>query len=280
MVAYVKHSSDQMALGTDTLHAISETTLEGVLRQRAETDQVATAMTEMNATVHEVAKSAASASQAADSADGAANEGKQVVDAAVREIEGLAAEVENAAGAIGTLAAETESIGSLLDVIKAIAEQTNLLALNAAIEAARAGEQGRGFAVVADEVRSLANRTEQATRDIHDMIDRLQHEAAQAVQVMHVGQDKAGQAVDKAELAGQALVSITRAMDEINVLNAQIATAAEQQSAVADEINRNVTNISDVAGETSGGARCTAEESASLAEHAAQLDRLMGEFRI
>jgi methyl-accepting chemotaxis protein len=280
MVAGSKHSSGQIAKGTDALHAISETTLSGVLRQQSETDQVATAMTEMNATVQEVAKSAASASQAASGADEAANQGKRVVDDAVAVIERLAGEVENAAGVIQGLEAETESIGSLLDVIKGIAEQTNLLALNAAIEAARAGEQGRGFAVVADEVRSLANRTEQSTQDIHEMIERLQRGAGDAVEVMKVGQDKAREAVDKAEAAGSALVSITAAMDEINVMNAQIAGAAEEQTAVAEEINRNIVNISEVAAETSDGAKRTASESAPLAEHAARLDRLMGEFRI
>ncbi len=280
MVAAVKQSSDEINAGTEKLHGISDHTLAGVLRQESETDQVATAMTEMNASVHEVAHSASHAAEAVAQADQSANEGKRVVDDAVAVIEQLAEEVEKAAGVIGNLENETGNIGSLLDVIKGIAEQTNLLALNAAIEAARAGEAGRGFAVVADEVRSLANRTEKSTEDIQQMIERLQRGAGDAVRVMQIGQAKAGEAVTKAEVAGQALVSITEGMGRVSDMNAQIASAGEEQSAVAEEINRNLSNITEVAGETSADARKAAAESANLAEQAVRLKNLTGAFAV
>ena len=280
IVTEVKGSAREVAAATEQTQGFSQEALDGVLKQQLETDQVATAMTEMNATVHEVARSAANAADAAKSADEAANTGKRVVDDTIVVIDNLAGEVEHAAQAIHALEEESENIGNVLSVIKGIAEQTNLLALNAAIEAARAGEQGRGFAVVADEVRTLANRSEQSTVEIHTMISRLQQEAENAVQVMNGGRDRAREAVKQAEKAGEWLNAIAAAVDKIDVMNAQIASAAEQQSTVAEEINRNIVNISDVATATSQGAKQTAQTSDELARQADHLRSLVGQFTV
>ena len=280
IVNEVKHSAKGVSGATEQVRRISGETLDGVLKQQLETDQVATAMNEMNATVHEVAKSAADAAEAAKSADEAANTGRQVVEDTIAVIDNLAADVEQAAEAIHSLEKESDKIGTVLAVIREIAEQTNLLALNAAIEAARAGEQGRGFAVVADEVRTLANRSGQSTVEIHQMIDRLQQGAANAVQVMNTSRDRAREAVKQAEVAGASLASITQAVDHIEMMNAQIASAAEEQSAVAEEINRNIVNISDVAAITSKGAEQTAATSRELAQQAEHLDKQVAQFTV
>jgi methyl-accepting chemotaxis protein len=280
IVTEVTGSAREVAAGTTHMQHISQQTLDGVLKQQMETDQVATAMTEMNATVHEVAKSAANAADAARSADEAANTGQQVVEDTIAVIDKLADDVEQAAGAIHALEVESNNIGTVLGVIRGIAEQTNLLALNAAIEAARAGEQGRGFAVVADEVRTLANRSGQATVEIHEMIGRLQQGAVNAVQVMNVSRDRAVEAVKQAEVAGGSLQTITAAVEHIDMMNSQIASAAEEQSAVAEEINRNIVNISDVAAATSQGAEQSAGTSSELARQAEQLDALVEQFTV
>jgi methyl-accepting chemotaxis protein len=278
IVTEVSDSAREVNGATARMRHISQETLDGVLKQQMETDSVATAMNEMDATVHEVAKSAANAAEAADGAEQAANTGQRVVADTINVIDTLASDVERAAQAIHALEEESDKIGTVLGVIKGIADQTNLLALNAAIEAARAGEQGRGFAVVADEVRTLANRSGQATVEIHKMIDRLQQGAANAVQVMNVSRDRAREAVTQAETAGESLKAITSAVDRIDVMNAQIASAAEEQSAVADEINRNISTISAVASATSQGAEQTAATSGDLAHQVEHLDKLMRQF--
>jgi methyl-accepting chemotaxis protein len=280
IVADTKNSAMEMASATEQMARVSEETLDGVLKQQQETDQVATAMNEMNATVHDVARNAGDAADAARKADDAARSGKTIVEEAIAVIDRLAGDVEQSADAIHKLEVESDSISKVLNVIRDIAEQTNLLALNAAIEAARAGEQGRGFAVVADEVRTLANRSEQSTVEIRQMIERLQHGAANAVQVMNSSRDRAREAVTQAEKAGESLADITTAVDHIDAMNSQIAEVAKQQSLVTDEINRNVVNISDVATITSQGAEQTAQSSAELARHAERLGTLVGQFVI
>ncbi len=280
LVGQVAGSTAQLAAAAEELSATSEETSGHVARQQSETEQVATAMNEMSATVQEVARNASDAAQAARAADGEAKQGREVVGSAVRAIDALAAEVEQAADVIQGVEGDSEQIGQVLEVINAISEQTNLLALNAAIEAARAGEQGRGFAVVADEVRTLARRTQDSTEEIRGMIERLQGGAKNAVAVMQTSRDRARSGVEQARDADQSLESITRSVAQISDMNALIATAAEEQTAVAEEINRNVTSISASTQQTAGGAQQTATASEELARLAAQLQELVGQFKV
>lgn len=273
-------SAGQLAAAAEELSAITEQSNTGVMRQQGEIGQVATAMNEMSATVAEVSKNAASAASAAQEADDRAKDGWNVVNTTVQTINNLASEVERTSEVIENLKGDSLSIGTVLDVIRDIAEQTNLLALNAAIEAARAGEQGRGFAVVADEVRTLASRTQQSTREINDMIERLQNGANQAVSVMEMGRTKAEESVAQAAKAGEALQSITGVVDKIKSMNMQIASAAEEQSATAEEINRNIVNISEVAQETAGGSQQTASASDELARLASDLQGQVSKFKV
>jgi methyl-accepting chemotaxis protein len=272
-------SSDQLA-AAEELSAITEQANRGVMRQQGEIEQVATAMNEMSATVSEVSKNAANAASAATDADDRAKDASAVVNTTVETINNLASEVERASEMIENLKGDSLSIGAVLDVIRDIAEQTNLLALNAAIEAARAGEQGRGFAVVADEVRTLASRTQQSTREINDMIEKLQNGANQAVSVMEAGRTKAVESVEQAAKAGEALEAITGVVDNIKSMNMQIASAAEEQSATAEEINRNIVNISEVAQETAAGSQQTASASDELARLASDLQGHVVKFKI
>ncbi|MBL1140778.1 MAG: methyl-accepting chemotaxis protein [Proteobacteria bacterium] len=280
LVKDILGNAGQLAAAAEELSAITEQSNTGVMRQEGEIGQVATAMNEMSATVAEVSKNAASAATAAQEADDQAKDGWSVVNTTVETINNLASEVERTSEVIENLKGDSLSIGTVLDVIRDIAEQTNLLALNAAIEAARAGEQGRGFAVVADEVRTLASRTQQSTREINDMIERLQNGANQAVTVMEMGRAKAVESVEQAAKAGEALQSITGVVDNIKSMNMQIASAAEEQSATAEEINRNIVNISEVAQETAGGSQQTASASDELARLASDLQNQVGKFKV
>ncbi len=280
LVKEILGSSGQLAAAAEELSAVTESSNNGVMRQQGEIEQVATAMNEMSATVTEVSKNAANAATAATDADDRAKVGCEVVNTTVETINNLASEVERTSQVIENLKGDSISIGAVLDVIRDIAEQTNLLALNAAIEAARAGEQGRGFAVVADEVRTLASRTQQSTREINDMIERLQNGANQAVSVMEMGRAKAEESVEQAAKAGEALQAITGVVDNIKGMNMQIASAAEQQSATAEEINRNIVNISEVSQETAGGSQQTASASDELARLASDLQGQVSKFKI
>jgi len=280
MISQVASSTAQLAAAAEETTAVTVQTCDGIRRQQSETEQVAAAMNEMSATVQDVARNAASAAEAAHAADADAANGRKVLARTVEVINMLAREVENATRVIRSLQEDSNNIGSVLDVIRAIAEQTNLLALNAAIEAARAGEAGRGFAVVADEVRTLASRTQQSTSEIQAMIEKLQGGAANAVKVMETGHRQAGEGVTQVAEAGAALESILQAVTTINDMNAQIASAAEQQSAVAEEINRNIVTVSEIAEQTSVGSQQTAATSEELAQLAAQLQSLVGQFRV
>ncbi len=273
-------AASQLASAAEETSAVTRDTNQNILRQQQEVEQVATAMNEMNATVHEVAKNASSAAGAAHNADEQATNGKRVVEKTMDAIESLADEVNSTAGAIRSLAQDSETIGTVLDVIRGIAEQTNLLALNAAIEAARAGEQGRGFAVVADEVRTLAQRTQKSTQEIQEMIERLQKGTSTAVDAMEKSQERAHAGVQQAAEAGTSLDAIKKAVDNITDMNTQIASAAEEQSAVAEEINRNINNISQVAEQSATGAEQTAAASEQLARLAEQLQTMVIRFRV
>ncbi len=275
----ISSTSEQLATASHQLADITKSTEQGVDTQLAQTVEVATAMDEMTATVQEVARSAINASEAASTADAESNNGKTIITQAVSEINILASEVENAANVIHKLENDSNSIGEVLSVIQGIAEQTNLLALNAAIEAARAGEQGRGFAVVADEVRTLASRTQNSTLEIQKTIDRLQHHAKEAVNVMENGRKQAILSVDQAASAGESINTISERIDTIHEMNIQIAGAAEEQTAVAEEINRNVTSISSISNETSIGAKDTSEACKVLLELAEQLKKTVGQFK-
>ena len=236
----------QIASAAEELSAVTEQTSAGVNSQKVETDQVATAMHEMTATVQEVARNAEEASEAAVAADLQAREGDKVVNEAIAQIELLATEVGHSTEAMAELKRESDKIGSVLDVIKSVAQQTNLLALNAAIEAARAGEAGRGFAVVADEVRSLAQRTQKSTEEIEELISGLQNGTRQVATIMDNSRELTVSSVELTRRAGTSLENITRTVSAIQSMNEQIAAAAEEQSATAEEINRSVLNVRDV----------------------------------
>ena len=274
------HATEQLSKESRHASAISEQTSHGAVQQQTETDQVAAAMTQMGATVGEVGKSAGIAAEAAQSADKEANKGRQIVSRTVQSIEGLAVEVNKASDVIKQLALDSENIGMIVDVIKGVAEQTNLLALNAAIEAARAGEQGRGFAVVADEVRTLAQRTQKSTQEIQQMVERLQKGATNAVQVMVSGQSKAQETVRQAVEAGNSLESITKGVTTISAMNIQIASAAEEQISAVDEISRNIAAITTIAEQTAEGAKQSGISSNALTKLAQQLQGLVMQFKV
>ena len=280
VIGQIMNSTAQLASATEQMSVVIERSGEGLKRQQHETDQVATAINEMSATAQEVARNTAQAAQAAQQADAETRNGKLVATEAISAIDALAGAVGEASGVIHKLESESGNIGVVLDVIRSIAEQTNLLALNAAIEAARAGEQGRGFAVVADEVRTLASRTQKSTQEIQEMIERLQAGAGTAVQVMDQagGMAKSGQ--DRVEKAAESLASIAGAVATINDMNTQVASAAEEQSAVTEEIHRNVVAISQVSTETADGARQSATASQQLARLAAELQGLVSQFKM
>lgn len=276
----VADSTHQLTQVSDRVSNVADETLKVVMEQRSETDMVASAMNEMSSTVQEVARNASQTASASRGANDEARNGALVATEALGGIEMLIREIENASKVITKLESDSAGIGMVLDVIKGIAEQTNLLALNAAIEAARAGEQGRGFAVVADEVRTLASRTQQSTEEIQSMIERLQSGARDAVKAMEAARVRAQDGSDQVEKAAENLAMIAGEVTTINDMNTQIATAAEEQSAVAEEIDRNVTNISHIADTTSEGAKQTAQISEELVRLAAELERQVSRFKL
>ncbi|ANB03053.1 methyl-accepting chemotaxis protein [Ectothiorhodospira sp. BSL-9] len=280
IIGQVTGATTQVASAAEELTAVTGETRQRVDHQQNQTEQVATAMNEMTATVVEVARNAADASQAARQVNEEAGEAQQVSAQAIKAIQELSDEIRRAGEVIQKLEADSEKIGAVLDVIQGVAEQTNLLALNAAIEAARAGEQGRGFAVVADEVRTLASRTQKSTLEIEEMIKALQGGTRNAVAVMQAGLKRAEETSNGAAMADRSMASIVHAVGTINDMSTQIASAAEEQSAVAEDINRNVVRISEVGHDVSSGSGEIASAAQELSRLAADLSHAMDRFRV
>nr|WP_310333887.1 methyl-accepting chemotaxis protein [Pseudomonas corrugata] len=280
IVSGLQAGIEQLANSAHSLSAVTEQTNLEVSSQKEETEQVATAMNQMTATVHDVARNAEEAAQAAQTADGKVESGQQVVRQSMARIEQLADSATSASSSIESLSAEIQNIGTVLGVIKSVAEQTNLLALNAAIEAARAGEQGRGFAVVADEVRALARRTRQSTEEIERLVSALRSAAQSSVQQIQNSGELVKLAVSDALQTESALGSIAAAVSLIQQMNQQIAAAAEEQSSVAEEINRSVTSIRASADQSSLAMQGNAASSIELAQLGLELKGMVGHFRL
>jgi len=280
LISQLASTSDKVQQSSVNLLKLNEETQAIVNTQHNSTDSVASAMNEMSETVNEVAQNAESAADAARQADSGASEGQSLVNDSAESIRSLAHDVDKAAEVINTLEKESESVGSVLDVIRGIAEQTNLLALNAAIEAARAGEQGRGFAVVADEVRTLASRTQQSTEEIQEMIERLLHGSRNAVKVMESGRKNAQISVERAESAGSSIIEITKSVALMNEMNSQIAHAAKEQSTVTGEINNNISEISAMSDNTANISSKASKSSLELSQYAQELDDIVKNFTI
>ncbi|MFB2660816.1 methyl-accepting chemotaxis protein [Shewanella mangrovisoli] len=279
-VAQVSDSTSLLATSAEEMSAITHETQQMANRQHLETEQVATAMNEMAATVQEVAHNATDAADAATHASESTEQGKQLVEKVISTISLLADEIALAANVINELERNTTQIDSVLVVIRNIADQTNLLALNAAIEAARAGEQGRGFAVVADEVRTLASRTQASTTEIQQMIETLQQSAKATVSSMNTSTATTQSCVSLVHEAGSALEAITQAVSTISQMNIQIASAANEQCAVSAEINKNVNNINDIATNATESAVQTSRAGDELAQLSMRLTTLLSQFKI
>jgi methyl-accepting chemotaxis protein len=271
---------DGLAQSAESLAQVTKETRDGVEQQDKETNQLTVAIGELTLAADEVAKNAAGAEQAAIEARANAGDGSEVVSQVSGSIKRLAKRVDDAAVVVRQLAEGTQSIGQVSESITAIAEQTNLLALNAAIEAARAGEQGRGFAVVADEVRNLAQRTQEATHEIRGIIEQLVSASDQAVEVMDGSKKEADQSVIDSNRAGDALNQIASAVESIKEMNSVIATAASEQTSVASEINNNIIAINEVSHQTSEGTSRTLKESEEVAQISAQLDKMVNQFKV
>ncbi|KAA8691321.1 HAMP domain-containing protein [Pseudomonas caricapapayae] len=280
LISEMKDGVVQVASAAEELSAVTEQTSAGVNAQKLETEQIATAMQQMTATTHEVSRNAAQAVNTAQIASQLALKGGQVVDRTRSQIETLAREMNMTRTAMAALRGNTQSIGGVLDVIKTVADQTNLLALNAAIEAARAGEAGRGFAVVADEVRGLAVRTRTSTDEIALLINELQTSTHHMGQVLEQNLALTDSSVELSTQASEMLQSITASVHEIEVMNEQIAVATEQQSNVGEEIGRGVTNVRDISDQTAAASEETATSSVELARVSARLQEMTNRFII
>ncbi|MCJ8339420.1 MAG: methyl-accepting chemotaxis protein [Pseudomonadales bacterium] len=280
IITQVATSTEQLTGATVEMTAVTKQTADNLQAQELELSQTSAAMEQMSATVQEVAQSAALAAESASKADTAASRGRSIVDQVSGSIHTLAAEIEDTQAVITRLDHETENVDSILEVITSIAEQTNLLALNAAIEAARAGEQGRGFAVVADEVRTLASRTQMSIAEIQQMTGRLKSEAKNSVQAMQNGHATTVVTVDLSTQAEQSLSQISEAVTTINEMNVQIASAAEQQSAVAEQTSSSINKINQAAIENSAGAQQLATATEEIAQLSESLKQLVGHFKV
>jgi len=280
LVGDLKDGVVQVASAAEELSAVTEQTSAGVQSQKVETDQIATAMQEMTASTHEVSRNAGNAAKSAQEASQQALQGDAAVNKAVAQIELLASEMNSTKTAMAALRSHAESIGGVLDVIKAVSEQTNLLALNAAIEAARAGEAGRGFAVVADEVRGLAQRTRSSTDEIAQLITGLSQSTDRMAAVLEQNVQLTDSSVDLSREASEMLKRITQSVEGIKAMNEQIACAAEQQSAVGEEISRSVTNVRDISDQTAAASEETASSSMELARIGVRLQEMTQRFKV
>ncbi|MGA9703262.1 MAG: methyl-accepting chemotaxis protein [Pseudomonas sp.] len=276
----ISGSATQLASAAEELNAVTDESARGLTQQNNEIEQAATAVNEMTSAVEEVARNAVSTSEASRNATTSAGDGRDLVQETVSAIERMSGDVQASATLIGDLANESRDIGKVLDVIRGLADQTNLLALNAAIEAARAGEAGRGFAVVADEVRALAHRTQQSTSEIERMIGSIQAGTEHAVDSMRNSTERAESTLNIAKGAGMSLDTINTAIVEINERNLVIASAAEEQAQVAREVDRNLVNIRDLSVQSATGASQTSAASSELSRLAVDLNGMVGRFRL
>uniref|UniRef100_UPI00258FE0E3 methyl-accepting chemotaxis protein n=1 Tax=uncultured Pseudomonas sp. TaxID=114707 RepID=UPI00258FE0E3 len=279
-VSHIGEASTQLASAAEEMNAVTEEASRGLQRQNGEVEQAAAAVNEMTAAVEEVARNAASASTSAQQSERSTGLGAARVTETVNAINSLTSTVSHTSEQIVALAGQAQGIATVVDVIRGIAEQTNLLALNAAIEAARAGEQGRGFAVVADEVRALAHRTQESTREIEQMIGGIQSCSEGAVQAMQRSRDEATATLKIAHEAGAALEEIARSITEINERNFLIATASEEQAQVARSVDQNLVSIRDLSIQTSAGAHQTAAAAHEVSRLAVDMNRLVGRFSV
>ncbi|RMU63406.1 hypothetical protein ALP29_01010 [Pseudomonas syringae pv. avii] len=277
-IQHIAGSATQLASAAEELSAVTEEASRGLQQQNNEIDQAATAVNEMTAAVEEVARNAVSTSEASGQSNQAAREGRDRVMETVGAIQTMTQDVQNTSAMIEGLAAQGRDIGKVLDVIRAIAEQTNLLALNAAIEAARAGEAGRGFAVVADEVRALAHRTAQSTQEIEKMVAGIQNGTGEAVQSMQQSNQRSQTTLEMARAAGASLEQITASISLINERNLVIASASEEQAQVSREVDRNLVNIRDLATQSAAGANQTSAASPELSRLAVDLNGMVARF--
>ena len=276
----ISGSATQLASAAEELNTVTDESARGLSQQNKEIEQAATAVNQMTSAVEEVARNAVSTSDASKSATTSAGDGRELVMETVGAIERMSGDVQSTAELIGNLANESRDIGKVLDVIRGLADQTNLLALNAAIEAARAGEAGRGFAVVADEVRALAHRTQQSTSEIERMVGSIQGGTEQAVNSMRNSTERAESTLNIAKGAGMALDTINQAIVQINERNLVIASAAEEQAQVAREVDRNLVNIRDLSVQSATGANQTSAASNELSRLAVDLNSMVARFSL